>query len=579
MAFTIAAVQGAAAQSLINVPPEHWCYRFLERFEVKGVLNGLGDGIKPMSRRAVSEALQQVSTAAASGYELSAVEHRHLELLMSEFSPERQSAAGTVRRRGIGERLRRGEPLFSYRDDRGQVNAELLARSQSDFFTGRRRNDSERIYRNRLGGVIRGDVKGVLQFRASFEQAREEGSRSYHLRDDVYEPRLELPQLKGNRVDYHEGTAYFAFGTPFVDVQVGKDVASWGPARVDNLGLSNNAPSFDMVRLNTRLGSFKLVSIAGFLRPCPDRPDSPLCSGVSDGSTSYVVNNISRTLDRDKYLAAHRMEVRLARWIDVGFQEVVVYGDRGLELSYLNPLMFYWAAQSYLGDKDNLMMGVDLDIHPGNGLRLYLAYVADDLKKLRLFTNDFANKFSFQSGLLWVDPWGMRDSEIEAQYVRIEPWIFTHKFPINTFRHFDAPLGHSLGPNSDRWWVKVGRYLARDVRIQLDVSRTRHAENVMDEDGQVRNVGGDLHRGWRPGDERETKDFLAGKLSKWIALGAQLEVRMLPQVDTAITYRMEWGTSVPLPPRWDPNITLSQRTGYGDGRQQQFSIDLRYNLL
>ena len=137
----------------------------------------------------------------------------------------------------------------------------------------------------------------MLQFRGGIEQTCEEGSRSYHLRDDVYEPRLELPQLKGNRVDYHEGTAYFAFGTPFVDVQVGKDVASWGPARVDNLGLSNNAPSFDMVRLNTRLGSFKLVSIAGFLRPCPDRPDSPLCSGVSDGATSYVVDHISRTLD------------------------------------------------------------------------------------------------------------------------------------------------------------------------------------------------------------------------------------------------------------------------------------------
>ena len=89
--------------------------------------------------------------------------------------------------------------------------------------------------------------------------------------------------------------------------------------------------------------------------------------------------------------------------------------------------MFCQAAQSYQGDKDNLMMGVDLNVHPGRGVKFYFAFVIDDLKKMRLFSNDYVNKFSLQTGVLWVDPLGVDDIDFRAEYVRIEPWVFSHK--------------------------------------------------------------------------------------------------------------------------------------------------------
>jgi hypothetical protein len=309
-----------------------------------------------------------------------------------------------------------------------------------------------------------------------------------------------------------------------------------------------------------------------------------VCSGAGDTSASYVVNGMARTLDRDKYLAAHRLEAAVAPWLDVGFQEVLVYGDRGLQLTYLNPIMFYWAAQSYQGDKDNLMMGVDLDFHPGNGLRLYLAYTVDDLKKLRVFSDDFANKFSFQTGLLWADPIGLHDVDLRAEYVRIEPWIYTHKFPVNTFRHFDSSLGHSLEPNSDRWQLEAARRVSRDLSFQVRLSRSRHGNNEVlgrGEDGEliVRNVGGDLHRGWRPGDDREVKKFLDGNVSRRTGLGAQASFRLLPQLTIEAAFQHEWGGNVAPPPRWGQNTAPPSRTGYGDGNQRHFRFDLRYGYL
>lgn len=559
----------AWADTSVNVPLDHWGYGFIERFEARGVLQGIGDGIKPLSRREMARMVNAISEGRARGLELSPIDREELEQLRAELADE--LAPHPQGENGAGG-------WYRYRSPQGQFWADGLFRQQSDFFSGRGRSRTERVYRNQLGGVVQGDFMERVGFRISFAQSREQGNRNYQWRDDVYERRLELPQLKGGLVDFHEGMAYLTFSWGLVDLEMGKDELSWGPGPADNLGLSHNAPSFDLIRLRAQYGAFKLVSVTGFLRPCPDRPDSPICGGDGDLQASYIVNSTARTLERDKHLAAHRLEVALAPWLDLGFEEMVVYGDRGLEPSYLNPLMFYWAAQSYLGDKDNVLMGLDADFHPGHGVRAYFAYVVDDLKKARIFSSDFANKFSIQTGALWVDPLGLRDTDLRGEYVRIEPWIYTHKFPINTYRHFDAPLGHSLGPNSDRWQLEWTRRLPGGWGTSLVLSRTRHGDNEVLPDGSIRNVGGDLHLGWRPGDEREEKRFLAGQVSRRTLLGAKVWWRRRSRLSLNTGYAYEWGEGVPLPPRWGAGVALKNRSGYGKGGQGHFSFDLRYGL-
>ncbi len=565
----------------VNVPLDHWGYGFIERFEAKGFLYGVGDGIKPFSRLEMARALTSIAAEGDKGRRLSRIEKRELLLLLEEFQDQIKGPGARDRSEyeTMGERFGNGQPLLRYAHEQGELWADLRVRQQTDVFEGRTRGATEQIFRQRLGGSMRGYFEDRIGFWVSFEQTREQGSRSYTLRDDVFERRLELPQPKGALADYHEAKAYMVFSLPLFRVELGKDVVSWGPAPDDNLGLSNNAPSFDMLRLRARYGVFKLVGIAGVLRPCPDRTDTPLCRGLLDSTTSYIVHGVGRRLEREKYLAAHRLEVALATWLDLGFQEVLVYGDRGLELTYLNPIMPYQAAQSYLGDKDNLMMGVDLDVHPGKGLRLYLAYVIDDMRKLRIFSDDFVNKFSLQAGLLWVDPLRLRDADLRMEYVRLEPWVFTHKIPINTFRHFTAPLGHVLGPNSDRWRLGLKRRFTRNLEATVELSRTRHGDNEVRADGSIRNVGGDLHLGRRAGDETETKQFLDGVVSRWTEIGGRMTWRVWPQLRLETGYRLEWGDHVPLPPRWGPNVALKNRSGYGDGRQQHFSFDLRYGYF
>ncbi|MBM3277721.1 MAG: hypothetical protein FJY95_06525 [Candidatus Handelsmanbacteria bacterium] len=558
LALLLSCYGEAWADPSVNVPLNHWGYGFVERFEARGVLHGIGDGIKPLSRGEMARMGAAVEEAAKQGLALSAVDRRQMDHLLAEMGGEGRPGG------------------YNYQGPQGQFWVDGLFRQQSDLFSGRGRRERELVFRNQVGGVVQGDFIERVGFRLSFSQTREQGSRRYYLRDDVYERRLELPQLKGRVTDYHEGRAYVTFSWGWLDLEAGKDELSWGPAPVDNLGLSNNAPSFDLIRLRAKYSAFKLVSVTGFLRPCPDRPDSPLCGGDGNLDASYIVNHTARTLEREKHLAAHRLEVAVAPWLDLGFQEMVIYGDRGLEAAYLNPLMFYWAAQSYLGDKDNVLMGLDADFHPGGGVRAYFAYVVDDLKKARMFSSDFANKFSFQAGGLYVNPLGLADTELRAEYTRIEPWIYTHKFPINTYRHFDAPLGHSLGPNSDRWQFQASRRFPAGLEASLGLSRTRHGDNLLQEDGTILNVGGDLHLGWRPGDANQSKTFLAGQVSRRTLLEGELRWRGQGRLEVSAGYGYERGEGVPLPPRWGSGVALRNRTGYGQGGQRHLSFDLRY---
>ena len=572
--FLLCVCRSVAADISVSVPLDHWSYSYIERFEAKGVLTGLGDGIKPFSRTEMAGAISDIMLASDG---LSEVELAELDLLRKEFQEELDESddgTGTLR-----SRLASRQPPGVYRSEEGVVKADLLARQQTDLLTGRGRGETETVFRQRVGGQLRGQLAERVGFNVSFEQTREQGSRSYDFRHNVFEQRLEIPQLKGDLADYHQAKAYFLVAVPALVIEVGKSEVSWGPAPLDNLGLGNNAPTFDMIRLRARLGAFKLASISGVLRPCPDRGDSPLCHGLADLTNSYIIDGVDRRLDREKYLAAHRLEVAIAPWLDLGFQEAVVYGDRSPQLTYLNPLMFYHAAQSYQGDEDNLMLGFDIDFHPGNGVRYYLAYVADDMKKLRIFSEDFVNKFALQTGMFWVDPLGFRDSDLRFEYVRIEPWVFTHKIPVNTFRHFDAPLGHSLGPNSDRITLKVNHRPSRDLAFGLGIHRKRHGDNELLPDGSERNVGGDLHQGRRPGDQSDNKKLLDGVVGKWTGVSIEASWRVWGNFEVAGSYGLESGDNVPLPPNQGADVPLDHRTGYGDGREQSVSLDFRYGYF
>ena len=53
--------------SPINVPTDHWSYKYIERFQTKGVLKNSLSNIKPYSRKDIATMLFQISKLAEEG--------------------------------------------------------------------------------------------------------------------------------------------------------------------------------------------------------------------------------------------------------------------------------------------------------------------------------------------------------------------------------------------------------------------------------------------------------------------------------------------------------------------------------
>ncbi len=178
-----------------------------------------------------------------------------------------------------------------------------------------------------------------------------------------------------------------------------------------------------------------------------------------------------------KWISAHRLEFSLSRGIDIGVSEVVIYGERGMEMAYLNPLIPYLIAEHTLGNRDNVGMGLDIDVNRVRNLKLYGELFIDDLfAPWELFSDYWGNKLAFTLGGTWVDPLDLKDTEVHWEYTRIEPYVYTHQDSVNAYEHYDVGLGHFLQPNSDGIFLRGEHRFSLSLMAALAFCSTRHGQ-------------------------------------------------------------------------------------------------------
>ncbi len=214
----------------------------------------------------------------------------------------------------------------------------------------------------------------------------------------------------------------------------------------------------------------------------------------------------------ERYLAMHRLTLNPWHWLQLAFSEMVVYGRRGPELAYLNPVYPIKPAEHALWDRDNANFSLEAVVRPARGVEAYGTVFIADLDVRLLGQNSYNNKWAVQGGvggtlgptLGWVE------------YTRIEPFVYTHRFLVdgsfyNSYTHHEFGLGHPLGPNTDQWLVGVRGWLPGRVRGEIQARYVRRGENFVDpETGEVVNVGGDIRDGRQPPFSELTKQFLSG---------------------------------------------------------------------
>jgi hypothetical protein len=223
------------------------------------------------------------------------------------------------------------------------------------------------------------------------------------------------------------GITYAA--TKHINVQLAHDRNFIGNG-YRSLILSDYSTPYFFLKINTRVWKFNYQNLFAELTANRENRD---------------------TLYNKKYLALHHLSFDVTNNFNIGVFESEVAGRRGtgLELQYLNPVIFYRAIEQQLGSEDNALLGLDFKWNIKHRAQLYGQLVFDEFKVSEITSGNgwWANKQAIQLGGKYLDLAGVSNLDLQLEFNYIRPFTYQHENSFTDYQHYQQPLAHPMGAN------------------------------------------------------------------------------------------------------------------------------------
>ncbi len=274
--------------------------------------------------------------------------------------------------------------------------------------------------------------------------------------------------------DYSIATGILGFRNKTFEVRFGRDRNHWGMGR-SSVQLSNFAPAYDQLQIRTTVGRFQYTN---------------LFSAFNDLSELEDDFSLNQTIPR-KYGAFHRLSVNISASVQLGvFESIVIAPENGLDVSYLNPIIFYRSLETEQGSPGNAVIGGDFSWVVRRGMQLYAQLILDEFKIAELKRPGrgwFGNKWSTLVGFHFIEPISaLPNTTLRVEYTRTRPFTYSHFIPNQGYVHHNDFLAHPSGPNSEDLGVFMTYQPTPRIQAALNVAMTVRGRNPDNE-----NVGAD----------------------------------------------------------------------------------------
>ena len=332
--------------------------------------------------------------------------------------------------------------------------ANLIEVDQKDFYLSvnpvlqlqvmKESNNDEMLFLNTRGIVVRGLIAKKIGFYTYLTDNQERAPKFVQNKINTFRA---VPgagfykTFKTTGVDYFDGRGGITFNiAKFVDFQFGYDKQFMGNG-YRSLYLSDYANNFLFLNLNLKVWRLNYVA-----------KTMELTAQYKRGSTD--------SLFPKKYAAIHHISFNAPKWLTVGLFEGIVF-DRlnDFEFSYLNPIIFLRPMEQNAGSADNAFVGFDIKANIAKRFQLYTQVNFDEFVLSEIKSGDgwWANKWSMQFGGKYIDAFGVKNLDLQAEINIIRPFTYSHSDTIANYTHYNQPLAHPLMSNV-REFVGIARY-------------------------------------------------------------------------------------------------------------------------
>jgi len=244
--------------------------------------------------------------------------------------------------------------------------------------------------------------------------------------------------------DYPVAEAYLSYSpSKYFNFQFGHGKNFIGDG-YRSLLLSDNASPYPFFKMSTSFWKFKYTNTWMSLR---------------DVRSDVVENGSFKT----KFMANHYLSFNATKRLNIGLFENVIWtndNDRGFDLNYLNPIIFYRAIEFSTGSRGgNALIGLSAKYKFSNQFNAYAQVIIDEFSTGAVFssTKSFQNKQGVQLGVKYYDAFNVGNLQLQLEFNQVRPYVYSNNEIILNYAHNNQSMAHLWGANF-RELIAIARY-------------------------------------------------------------------------------------------------------------------------
>ena len=202
-----------------------------------------------------------------------------------------------------------------------------------------------------------------------------------------------------------------------------------------SLLLSDNASNYPFLKLETTFWSIKYVNLYTIWN-------------------NNTIQPADKSFDRMKFSAMHYLSWNITKEFNLSIFESVIWqnqdtlANRGFDLNYLNPVVFYRPVEYASGSADNVLLGANLSYKINAAHCIYSQVILDEflLSRIKDGSKWWGNKWGLQIGYKSSD-FVINNLYFQTEFNVVRPFTYSHKYAVQNYGHLNASVTHPIGAN------------------------------------------------------------------------------------------------------------------------------------